>query len=237
MALTFRTIKEYAPETLPVINKGFAGGSWFQGKLYVCWPNRVAEVDPTSDWEISRHLDNPGFNDLHHVHACGDGVWVANTGRDAIDHFGWDFQLRSRTSLVAGATEDGKTDVRDQAAHAARRGKDKEHVNFVTVEEEERKAGGASPSTSTRTVTATLLQSKSIVSIPSGKDQTVQRVAQLGKTSPPHEGFVLRFDQQLLRWNSTVDGIIVATDPNTGEEIHKWDLSSYPGVPRGWTRG
>jgi amino acid adenylation domain-containing protein len=234
MALTYRTIKEYAPEKWPVINKGFTGGSWFNDKLYVCWPNRVAEVDPAADWEITRHLDSCGFNDLHHVHACRNGIWVANTGMDSIDHLGWDSQLRLRTSLVAATTDDGQTDqtdVRDQAAHTARRGTDQEHVNFVTVEEE-----GQTGGTVNGNVTATLLQSKRIVIIPSGKDQSRQHVVQLG-TSPPHEGFVSCLDQKLLRWNSTVDGHVVATDPSTGQEIHRWDLASYHGVPRGWTRG
>jgi nucleoside-diphosphate-sugar epimerase/NADPH:quinone reductase-like Zn-dependent oxidoreductase/3-oxoacyl-(acyl-carrier-protein) synthase/malonyl CoA-acyl carrier protein transacylase/arylamine N-acetyltransferase len=228
MALTFRKLKEYKPEKLPVVNKGFAGGSWFQDKLYVCWPNRLAEVDPASDWKIVRHLDNAGFNDLHHVHACKEGLWVANTGMDSVDYLDWDFQLRARISVVAGAKEDGKTDVRSQVEHDSRRGKDKEHVNFVTVEGEEQKAGGGT------TVTATLLQSKRIVRV--HKEQPLQIIAQLSPTSPPHEGFML-CSRENTRWNSTVDGFIVESNSNTGEVVRRWDLSLYPDVPRGWTRG
>jgi hypothetical protein len=39
------------------------------------------------------------------------------------------------------------------------------------------------------------------------------------------------------RWNSTVDGFIVESNSNTGEVVRRWDLSLYPDVPRGWTRG
>lgn len=250
-ALTFHTVKEYAPKQLPVVNKGFAGGSWYNGKLYVCWPNSVAVVDPTSDFAITQYLDNPGFNDLHHVHACKDGIWVANTGMDSVDHLTLDGRLLSRIHCVDRATKyDGVTaDVRDQAAHTARRGKDKVHVNHVAVSEEcagEVGAGGAEglPPTErrrkTRVVTATLLQTKQVVQIQEGVDQPHKVAARLKVSSPPHEGFVQQVDhfgKTRLMWNSTVDGLVVATDADTGDTVKTWDLSECPGIPRGWTRG
>ena len=57
---------------------------------------------------------------------------------------------------------------------------------------------------------------------------------------PPHEGFLCAassFYKSSLRWNSTVDGQIFASDPKTNKIIEVWKLSNYPQLPRGWTRG
>jgi acyl transferase domain-containing protein/nucleoside-diphosphate-sugar epimerase/NADPH:quinone reductase-like Zn-dependent oxidoreductase/GTP cyclohydrolase II/arylamine N-acetyltransferase/ectoine hydroxylase-related dioxygenase (phytanoyl-CoA dioxygenase family) len=237
VALTIRIHREYVPEEMPVVNKGFAGGCWLDGRLYVCWPNRVAMVEPASEWSIQQHIDNPQFNDLHHVHADADGLWVANTGMDCIDHMDFAGGLVSRTSLVGesrgkGGDDDSLEDIRDQRAHDARRGCDKEHVNFVSVEDA---SDGAGPR-----LAATLLQSKRVVHIQEGAATPPDSAVQLMRTSPPHEGFVCctpSLREAPLRWNSTVNGLVLASEPHTGEIFRRWDLSHYVGHPRGWTRG
>jgi hypothetical protein len=226
-ALTFTKISAYVPEKWPVINKGFAGASWWQGRLYVCWPNRVAVVDPNSNWNIVSHLDNLQFNDLHHVHVDERGMLVANTGIDAVDLLTINGTLVQRYQVAQareGSQQATLRDLRGQAAHDELRGKDAEHVNFVSTDS----ASGA--------MHATFLQSKRVVRV----DQPKTTVATLPDGSPPHEGFlafVPAIAEQSLLWNSTVDGHIFATNPATGDCIYSWDLSEYADAPRGWTRG
>ena len=132
--LTFRKVRDYSPDILPVCNKGFAGGSWYKGELYVCWPNRIAVVSPEADWTITRHIDNILFNDLHDIHVCSHGVWVANTGVDSVDHLDFDGNLIQRICFgnTKRNSDTAEIDIRDQGSHTERRGQDKEHVNYVS---------------------------------------------------------------------------------------------------------
>lgn len=244
VGLTFRTLNVYTPDVLPVINKGFAGASWYNDELYVCWPNRIAVVRPHSGWAIASHIDNARFNDLHHVHACSEGVWVANTGVDSVDHLTFDGELVSRTrvSSVPRFRDDDEGDLRDQTAHTALRGHASEHVNHVTVAP----AGSDDPNSlssqpSNGVVTATLLNSKRVVRIrESQATNPIERIAQLDATMPPHEGFIATAPwgtRQSLLWNSTVNGCVVASDPVSDVEVQRWSLGENAELPRGWTRG
>jgi acyl transferase domain-containing protein/nucleoside-diphosphate-sugar epimerase/NADPH:quinone reductase-like Zn-dependent oxidoreductase/GTP cyclohydrolase II/arylamine N-acetyltransferase len=236
--LTFQLLREYVPDKFPVINKGFAGGSWYDNDLYVCWPNCVAVISPLSatGWAIASHIHNPCFNDLHHVHACEKGVWVANTGFDSVDHLGFDGQLIGRARVAEGANiviDALSIDIRSQAEHNMRRGQNKEHVNHVYVVEEP-----LSLSKSAHVVTATLLQSKRVVRIEN--NSVTETVLKLCATQPPHEGFLATarsLHLTPLLWNSTVDGHVVASDPSTGGIIRSWNLFDYTNIPHGWTRG
>ena len=254
MGITFRILREYAPTMYPVINKGFSGGSWYRDELYVCWPNRVAVVSPTSNWTISRHLDHVGFNDLHHVHASENGIWVANTGCDTIEHLDVDGTHRAQYNVDTWTKVDAEVgtemdatdrkfadvtgvDLRSQHAHTARRGHDVEHVNYVSPIS----IGGDGHSSCT--MLATCLQSKRLLSIRDTNTPSINlffTLDPLYANSPPHEGFVhiaLRISPKPLIWNSTVDGHVVASDPESGAVFRSWNLSDFPGVPRGWTRG
>ena len=66
------------------------------------------------------------------------------------------------------------------------------------------------------------------------------RVDLPGDAPRPHEGFLQVVDKvsrnQLLLWNSTVDGHVVASDPDSGAVVRSWDLQNLSG-PRGWHRG
>jgi len=243
VGLTFRMVNVYTPDMLPVINKGFAGASWYNNELYVCWPNRIAVVTPKSGWAIQSHIDNKRFNDLHHVHACSEGIWVANTGQDSVDHLTLDGELVSRTHVCCApkSLEDTEIDLRDQSWHDKLRGHDKEHVNYVTVA-----LGGLcepkSPSSLpiNAVVAATLLNSKQVVNIQENQATTPNElIAQLDATKPPHEGFLAAAPwdpQQYYWWNSTVDGCVVATDCVSGGAL-QWNLCEHSELPRGWTRG
>ena len=235
--LTFEVIREYTPDIFPVINKGFAGGSWYNSELYVCWPNRVSVLSPSMGWVIRMNIDHPGFNDLHHVHACDHGIWVANTGCDTVDEVDINGKVTARYPLsndslsVEGVVED----LRDQKSHTARRGCHNEHVNYVSPLQCDASSG------STHDLTATLLQSKRVVSIGKLKgERSTPMAVNLEPSNPPHEGFIATVpcvsDKPLL-WNSTVDGHVIASDPKTGDTVKRWEISRFGHLPRGWTRG
>ena len=265
--LTFVMVAEFEPTVLPVNNKGFGGGCWYNGDLWVCWPNQVIALRPPGSiglgvdnkkntWRVCRHIDDRKFNDLHHVDVCPRGIFVANTGFESIDRFSHDGELVSRRQLVVdlqidpeskhrGGREiddDDTKDLRGVDAHAERRGKDVLHVNYVHA----RGRGSGNVDTEGEeeghTVYATCLKTGRVVSWIEGDDTRRRKiVAQLpGTRARPHEGFLGKVDQlsqgRLLVWNSTVDGRVFASDPDTGKPVHSWDLHSMRG-PRGWHRG
>jgi acyl transferase domain-containing protein/nucleoside-diphosphate-sugar epimerase/NADPH:quinone reductase-like Zn-dependent oxidoreductase/arylamine N-acetyltransferase/ectoine hydroxylase-related dioxygenase (phytanoyl-CoA dioxygenase family) len=240
MKLTFQMIREYTPDIFPVINKGFAGGSWHNDELYVCWPNRVSVLTPSLGWDVRMHIDSPGFNDLHHVHACDHGMWVANTGCDTVDEVGDDGEVTARYPLSPDALSlivEGE-DLRDQKSHTARRGCHNEHINYVSPVQCDKSVRSA------HDVTATLLRSKRVVSVgnlpaDAAAVHTPMKV-QLCPRRPPHEGFVATVpcvSENPLLWNSTVNGHVVASDPHTGETVRSWKICDFSHLPRGWTRG
>lgn len=78
------------PAHLRVPSKGFAGGSLAaDGSLYVAAHAAVVRVDPVAG-TVTGVLHQPCMNDLHHVAALGDRLYVANTGLGAVDVFGRD---------------------------------------------------------------------------------------------------------------------------------------------------
>ena len=245
VGLTFRTVNVYTPDVLPVVNKGFAGASWYNDELYVCWPNRIAIVRPQNGWAIVSHIDNKRFNDLHHVHAYSGGLWVANTGVDAVDHLTFDGELVSRTCIsdVPRFQDDDETDLRDQKAHTALRGHDNEHVNHVAVALDGLDPNSTSSQPGKEVIAATLLNSKRVVRIQEKQTtSSIEPMVQLDATMPPHEGFTACVQHEdlggsPLLWNSTVDGCVVASDPVSGDVVAQWSLGKYMGLPRGWTRG
>ena len=99
LPFNFRKIKFYKPNFQPVVNKGFAGGMWYNKKLYVCWPNRVAVIAPALDWTIVRYIDNPQFNDLHHVFVCEGGLGLQIQGWIQLIILIMKEILKSRTSV------------------------------------------------------------------------------------------------------------------------------------------
>ena len=73
------------PAHLRVPTKGLAGGSIGpDGVLYVAAHAAVVRVDPTAG-RVTGVLHQPCMNDLHHVAAIGDRLYVSNTGLGAVD--------------------------------------------------------------------------------------------------------------------------------------------------------
>ena len=79
------------PAHLRVPTKGFAGGSLgADGLLYCAAHAAVVRIDPHRA-EVTGVLHQPCMNDLHHVAALDDRLYVSNTGLgavDALDHDG-----------------------------------------------------------------------------------------------------------------------------------------------------
>lgn len=75
------------PEALRVPTKGFAGGCMgADGMLYVAAHAAVVRIDPARA-EVTGVLHQPCMNDLHHVAAIGERLYVSNTGLGAVDVF------------------------------------------------------------------------------------------------------------------------------------------------------
>jgi hypothetical protein len=75
------------PEQLRVPGKGFAGACFGpDGMLYAAAHAAVVRIDPVQ-WKVSGILHQPCMNDLHHVAAEGDRLYVANTGLESVDVF------------------------------------------------------------------------------------------------------------------------------------------------------
>ena len=78
------------PAHLRVATKGFAGGSLADdGLLYVAAHAAVARIDPQVA-AVTGVLHQPCMNDLHHVAALGERLFVSNTGLGAVDVLGRD---------------------------------------------------------------------------------------------------------------------------------------------------
>lgn len=75
------------PAHLHVPTKGFAGGSLAaDGLLYVAAHAAVVRIDPARA-VVTGVLHQPCMNDLHHVAAVEDRLYVSNTGLGAVDVF------------------------------------------------------------------------------------------------------------------------------------------------------
>jgi hypothetical protein len=78
------------PEHLRVPTKGFAGGSLgADGTVYAACHAAVVRVDPFRA-TVTGVLHQPCMNDLHHVAALDDRLYVSNTGLGAVDVLGLD---------------------------------------------------------------------------------------------------------------------------------------------------
>lgn len=91
------------PERLRVPTRGFTGGCWSsnQDRLYLAGHAAVFRVDPGS-WTVDGTLHSPAFNDLHHVAADAERIYVANTGSDSVDVFLINGGFVGSYSLVPG---------------------------------------------------------------------------------------------------------------------------------------
>ena len=88
------------PAHLHVPTKGFAGGSLgVNGQLYVAAHAAVVRIDPLRA-AVTGVLHQPCMNDLHHVAAFEDLLYVSNTGLGAVDVLDLDGRFLGSHSLL-----------------------------------------------------------------------------------------------------------------------------------------
>jgi len=88
------------PAELHVSTKGFTGGSVGEdGLLYVAAHAAIVRVDPRRA-AVTGVLHQPCMNDLHHVAALGDRLYVSNTGLGAVEVLGLDGRFHGSHALL-----------------------------------------------------------------------------------------------------------------------------------------
>jgi len=215
-----RLIAEPPEPSLRVANKGFAGGSCHAGLLWLCSANQVLGF-ALDDLRLVRVIDDPAFNDLHHVLADDHGLTVVNTGLESLDEFDYDGRLRRRRLL----TSDGRTAARLARADDFRICDS--HPHLMHANHCARRADGA--------LLLTLVRQRRIVCSDGDDDWAWASPEYPG---PPHEGFIARHapSGRACLWVTTVGGEVIACDPSSGEWVERWSLIER-GAALGWTRG
>lgn len=66
--------------------KGLEGASWYKNKLLVASECELLTLD-VAPLKLVDSCSFPFFNDVHHVVASGDQIWICNSGLDRIDEF------------------------------------------------------------------------------------------------------------------------------------------------------
>lgn len=223
VALTFtpRLICKPPEPTLHVINKGFAGGSIHKGILWLCSPNQVLGLS-LDELRIVRTIDDPAFNDLHHVLAEEQGLTVVNTGLESLDEFDYDGQLRRRRLL----TSDGRTRARLTRAREFRTWDS--HPHLMHANHCARRDDGA--------LLLTLVRQRRIICSYGHDDDWSWASPEY--PGPPHDGFLAVHapSGRVCLWVTTVPGEIIACDPHDGSLVERWSLAAL-GAAQGWTRG
>lgn len=202
---------------LRVKNKGFAGGSIRNNLLWLCSANQVLAYS-LADFKLIKIIDDPLFNDLHHVLACDEGLYVVNTGLESLDLFGYDGKIKYRKYLTSKERNlqriNSAPDFRtiDSKPHFM-------HANYCS-----RGLNGE--------VLLTFVRQRRVVNTIDWNWVSPEYPA------PPHEGFISNYSVtgQNCLWATTVAGDIIASDLVSGKILKRWHSSDY-GVLPGWTRG
>ncbi len=205
---------------LRVINKGFTGGSCHAGLLWLCSANQVLGL-ALDDLRVVRVIDDPAFNDLHHVLAEDHGLTVVNTGLESLDEFDHGGRLLRRRLL----TSDARTSARLERVPEFRTCDS--HPHYMHANHCARRRDGA--------LLLTLVRQRRIVQI--GQNDHDWTWASPEYPGPPHDGFLAPHPSgRECLWVTTVPGEVIACDPESGELVERWSLAER-GAARGWTRG
>ena len=202
---------------IAVPNKGLTGGTVHGERLWICSSNQVIGINKNT-LRIDAIIDDPLFNDLHHVLAEDDVITVVNTGLESIDTFSYKGELQRRVLL----TSDDRTSFRTSHVPDFRVIESKPHfmhANYCSRTED-------------GDLLVTFIRQRRIVN---SRDWSW---ASPEFSSPPHEGYlqVYPITGKNLLWVTTMPGFVIATDPDSQEIVCSWKLSDY-GISAGWTRG
>ena len=217
---TVRRVFEPPDPRLRVANKGFAGGSCHAGLLWLCTANQVLGLE-LDELRVVWVIDDPAFNDLHHVLADDHGLTVVNTGLESLDEFDHRGRLRRRRLL----TSDARTRARRERVAEFRTCDS--HPHYMHANHCARRADGA--------LLLTLVRQRRIVAV--GEHDHDWSWASPEYPAPPHEGFIAAHPSgRECLWVTTVPGEVLACDPDSGAWVERWSLAER-GAARGWTRG
>lgn len=216
-----RLICEPPDPRLRVVNKGFAGGSCHDGVLWLCSANQVLGFS-LDDLRLVRVIDDPAFNDLHHVLAEDRRLWVVNTGLESLDELDYDGRLVSRRLL----TSDARTRARLARSEEFRTWDS--HPHYMHANHCARRDDGA--------LLLTFVRQRRIVCIEGGREDWDWASPEY--PGPPHDGFIAMHapSGRACLWVTTVPGEVIACDPRSGAIVERWSLAER-GAALGWTRG
>lgn len=203
-------------KNLALANKGFTGGTIHNNQLWVCSANQVL-CYTLHDWQLIDVIDNALFNDLHHVLADDSGLYVVNTGLEAIDYLKPDGTLIKRVLL----TSDKRTDFRISQANDFRLYNSEPHfmhANHCTKNER-------------GDLLVTFTRQRRVVNLGDWSWSSPEYEA------PPHDGKMAYYPphSQNYLWVTNVHSKIVACD-NKHHIKKSWNLKDYY-IPAGWVRG
>ena len=217
-SLRFMSIIVEAPpnENLHLPNKGFAGGTIHNKQLWVCTANQVLAYR-LDNWQLQHVIDNPLFNDLHHILADDDGLYVVNTGLEAIDYLDHSGKLVKRTML----TSDELTQKRIVSAKEFRTSTTEPHLMHANHCVKNYKGQ----------LLVTLARQRQVLNLDEWDWASPEFDA------PPHDGIMAYYppDKKTYLWVTNVHGTIIACSDKK-RIIKSWNLKDY-GIPPGWVRG
>ena len=192
----------------------FTGTALSDGRLYACCHTEVVWFDDWPATEPAGRVSIPGFNDLHHAIPWGDGLAVANTGLETVDHVSLEGELLARWDLLDGFPDaraiDPDTEYRrldDTKPHLV-------HANHLFVRD------GDLWITQLRASRAVQVEGDGQVNFTAGM---------------PHDG---RYIRDRLAFTTT-NGHVVEVDPDSMAVIANHNLTRMtPGADvLGWCRG
>jgi hypothetical protein len=207
----YRTPAGLCPADDPAIL--FKAGSWDGDRLLLCTQTEILSLDPAT-MRVVDHYSHRWFNDVHHVARIDGRLHVVSTGLDAllvVDPERDEVVVRSALEESPWERFDPATDWRLVPTTKPHRA----HPNFVF-----RTRHG---------VWLTRFAQKDAICL---DDQG--RSIQIG-IAQPHDGHV--WNGQV--WFTTVNGHVVAADPETGAIVVDRDLQDLEedSEPVGWCRG
>ena len=203
---------DFCPEDRPSV--GFTSFSIHKEKIYIATSTQVLIIS-LSSFEILEKINDPLFNDIHHVKIINNNLYVVVTGLDAL--FEYDLKTKNRTIFNTLGKDPFHRFDKDKNLNKVVSTKPHEsHPNHVFAIGDE--------------VWVTRFQQKDAVCI---TDMSKRMDIGVGF---PHDGFV----KDGVAYFTTVNGYVVGFDTKTFKKVIDIKLTgkdSKSDTPLGWCRG
>lgn len=196
-------------------NVRMAFGSFKEDWYYTCLPTEVLRFH-MPDLKMERVLTHPTFDDLHHVLALDDRLWVCNTGLDIMQTFDYQGNLLETFNAASVPTWERFSPEIDYRLQATTKPHER-HINYIFVYEGK--------------IWLTRFHQKDAVCISDPSDIMPVEVGN------PHDGIVVGDEV----WFTTTNGHIVIVDAPRRRIARDIDLNAIKhtlgSVQLGWCRG